>query len=170
MKGGIAGAEAAPVAEHLFTFRYLGTCLYLFLATVPMSLLACDTSSPLHGVDSSLHSLVTPRTRMTVGPVGSSHLLGRDLWYSCQQRAASKRLLIHHISWSSWTWPVSPLSQPVLPLGYLPWHLPDPVGSRPAPGSLGFPTHTCKCWILAHILMCFSPKRNDKKLINFKES
>lgn len=129
----------------------------------------CAASSPLCGTVIS-PSLVTLRTGMAVGPVGSSHLPGRDLWYSCRQRAASKQLLIHLVFCCSWTWPVSPLSQSVLPLDYLPWHPPGPVERGPVPGSLSFLTHMCKRWILAHSFKCFCPKHDDRNLINFKKS
>lgn len=41
MKGDIGGLRLLPWLSRLFTLGYLGTCLYLFLVTVPMSLLAC---------------------------------------------------------------------------------------------------------------------------------
>lgn len=126
----------------------------------------CHQVSPPWG---RLHLWSTLRSRVAVGHVGSSHLLGRDLWYSCEQRAAREWLLIHHVSCSSWTWPLSHLSHPVLPPGYLPWHPHDHVGRGPAPGTLGFRTHVCKRWILAPNTKCFCPKCDDKNLIIFKE-
>ena len=170
MKGGIRGLRLLPRLSRLFLFGIRGHVCISFWPLCPCRCWpVCHQLSPLWGRLIS-PSLVALRTRVAVGHMGSSHLLGRDLWYSCQPRAASKRLLMHHVSCSSWTWPVSPLSHPVLLLGYLPWHPPDPAGRGPAPVSLGFLTHTCKRCILVHRFKCFCPKCNDKNLINFKGS